>query len=136
MKLVHGAVVLLVAVLSACQAPPLRQSCPLPGEITPDMLRGNWSVQIDGHATPWALTLSPHPEHTDSLKGEIRQGRQRYLVVADLDDGEFTMEESHDGKSIAATWLGRPGQDQCGKVVEGERQGASPGTVQRFRMHR
>jgi hypothetical protein len=44
-------------------------------------------------------------------------------VVADLDDGEFTLEESHDGQRIAATWLGEVAPKSCGQALRGERIG-------------
>ena len=44
-------------------------------------------------------------------------------VVADLDNGEFTLEESHDGQRIAATWLGEVVAGRCGRVLQGQRIG-------------
>jgi hypothetical protein len=44
-------------------------------------------------------------------------------VVADLEGGEFTLEESHDGARIAATWLGTVVTGSCGRVLQGQRIG-------------
>jgi hypothetical protein len=107
--------------LTGCNLALSPPDCP-PGQMLGvDKLLGNWTVQLAGVAQPWALSLSPHPEHQGSLRGEIRQGDQRYLVVADLEGREFTMEESHDGQRIAATWLGTAMHGHCGRWVQGER---------------
>jgi hypothetical protein len=80
-------------------------------------------VQLDGSGPPWTLQLGPHPEHQGSLRGELTQGTLRYPVVADLEGGEFTLEESHDGARIAATWLGTVVTGSCGRVLQGQRIG-------------
>jgi hypothetical protein len=80
-------------------------------------------VQLDGSGHQWTLQLGPHPEHKGSLRGELTQGTLRYPVVADLDNGEFTLEESHDGQRIAATWLGEVVAGSCGRVLQGQRIG-------------
>ena len=36
-----------------------------------------------------------------------------------MDDGEFTMEESSDGKRISATWIGDVVEGSCGKEIRG-----------------
>lgn len=106
--------------LSACQQLPTRNACPTGQDLTPEMLHGQWTAQIAGEA-PWTLTLGPHPEHAGSLRGEMTQGQQRHAVVADLDDGEFTLEETHDGQRIAATWLGSVTASSCGRQIQGQR---------------
>ncbi|WP_155820434.1 hypothetical protein [Limnohabitans sp. Rim47] len=106
--------------LSACQQLPTRNACPTGQDLTPEMLNGQWTAQIAGEA-PWTLTLGPHPEHAGSLRGELTQGQQRHAVVADLDDGEFTLEETHDGQRIAATWLGSVTASSCGRQIQGQR---------------
>jgi hypothetical protein len=56
-----------------------------------------------------------------SLRGELTQGQQRHAVVADLDDGDFTLEETHDGQRIAATWQGSLPAAGCGRQIQGQR---------------
>jgi hypothetical protein len=80
-------------------------------------------VQLDGSGPTWTLQLGPHPEHQGSLRGELTQGTLRYPVVADLEGGEFTLEESHDGARIAATWLGTVVAGSCGRALQGQRIG-------------
>ena len=96
---------------------------------------GSWRVSLSGQAGTWTLVLRPHPEHEGSLRGALMQIPQHYAVAADLEDGEFTMEESHDGRRIAATWLGEVIAGSCGRALQGERITESQ-RRQAFRMAR
>jgi hypothetical protein len=113
----------LVVLLALSGCTSLPTACPAPAEVKPEQLHGIWTVQLDGTGTPWTLQLGPHPEHQGSLRGELTQGTLRYPVVADLEGGEFTLEESHDGTRIAATWLGTVLAGSCGRVLQGQRIG-------------
>ena len=119
--------------VSGCTSLPL--SCPTPAKVQPEQLHGVWTVQLDGTGPNWSLQLGPHPEHLGSLRGELAQGALRYPVVADLDEGELTLEESHDGQRITATWLGKVVPGSCGRAVRGERIGPQE-RRQAFRMER
>lgn len=125
--------VTLVA-LSGCQSlPPV---CTAPTEIQPHQLQGTWLVQLNSNGAEWTLQLGPHPEHQGSLRGELTQGAKRYPVVADLEEGEFTLEESHDGQRIAATWLGKVQTYRCKVSITGERQtGQDTRPAQSFVIH-
>ena len=107
-------------VLSGCTSLPT--TCPSAAELKPEQLLGAWTVQLDGAGPHWSLQLGPHPEHQGSLRGELMQGALRYPVVADLDGRDFTLEESHDGQRIAATWLGEVQVQHCDWSITGERQ--------------
>lgn len=110
--------------LSACLSLPTRTACPSAQDMSSQMLYGRWTAQIEGEPA-WSLTLAPHPEHVGSLRGELtrtlNQYTQRRAVVADLDDGEFTLEETHDGQRIAATWQGQFPNEGCGRQIQGHR---------------
>lgn len=109
--------------------------CPTASEINAEMLIGAWEVVL--HTQPpqrWPLTLQAHPEHTGSLQGQLDQSGRKAMVVADWDEGEFTMEESHDGQRIAATWLGTATQGQCGRQIEGQRLQGEAAAPARFTM--
>jgi hypothetical protein len=121
--------------LTGCHLALSPPDCPPGQSLGTDKLLGKWTVQMAGSTTPWALNLSPHPEHLGSLRGELRQGDQRYWVVADLEGREFTMEESHDGQRIAATWLGTAVHGHCGRWVQGERM-ATNQAAEGFSMRR
>lgn len=122
-----------LAALSGCTSLP--RNCPAPAEVQPEQLHGVWTVQLDGTGPNWSLQLGPHPEHRGSLRGELTQGMLRYPVVGDLENGEFTLEESHDGQRIAATWLGEVVAKSCGQALQGERIGPQD-RRQAFRMQR
>lgn len=137
----HTGLVVLTALawlLSACSAAPPAAPPAAPGcgsDIPAERLVGRWLAKVEGETSPWALTLAPHPEHRGSLRGELSQGPLRHPVVADLDEGEFTMEESHDGQRIAATWLGQLVAPDCARDILGTRT-ASPSVVRPFRLTR
>lgn len=118
-------------------------ACPNAVDIEPHMLVGRWHVEwLDAgrqHAeAPWTLVLGPHPEYQGSLKGHLSRGNQRHLVVADWDDQALTMEESVDGRRIAATWQATATEGQCARVLQGLRfTGSAPdASAQRFVMRR
>lgn len=122
------------ASLTACTSPPPSVSCSA-ADISAAQLVGQWQVELSGHSTPWTLLLQPHPEHPGSLRGTLMQNPQHAAVVADVDDGEFTMEESRDGQRIAATWQGRFSPGSCGLRIQGDRLDSAPGQApQRFQM--
>ena len=114
-----AAALVLAGLLSGCVTLPSRHTCP-PNDKA-ESLQGTWLAQLAGSGKAWTLQLAPHPEHTGSWRGELTQGDQRYAVVADLDDGEFTMEETHDGQRIAATWLGGRLAGDCSRTLHGQR---------------
>lgn len=121
-RLLCGAAMALQALLlTACQLAPVRPDCPAGQTLGADQLHGHWRLELAGSTAVWQLRLGPHPEHLGSLRGELQQGPVRYPVVADLDGREFTMEESHDGQRIAATWLGTAVHGHCGRLIQGER---------------
>lgn len=106
--------------LSGCTSLP--PACPSAADIKPEQMHGVWTVQLDSAGHHWSLQLGPHPEHQGSLRGELTQGALRYPVVADLDGRDFTLEESHDGRRIAATWLGEVQVQHCDWSIAGERK--------------
>ncbi len=121
-RLPLGVIVWMTALLSLSGCTHLHPACPTVDDILAEHLHGQWTVQLEGSGPHWSLQLGPHPEHRGSLRGELKQGALRYPVVADLDSGEFTLEESHDGQRIAATWLGEVKMIQCDWLIRGQRQ--------------
>jgi hypothetical protein len=134
----NGLALICIAGLTACATPgPQGLQAAAAGcadnEITAEQLVGTWRVSLSGQPGSWTLVLRPHPEHEGSLRGALMQNPQHYAVAADLEDGEFTMEESRDGQRIAATWLGKVQASSCGQRIAGERQD-STGAAERFEM--
>jgi hypothetical protein len=97
--------------------------CPAAAEISPTQLRGLWRAEFEGRGPAGTVLLEAHREYADSLAGAINRDGAQARVVADLEDGDFTMEESSDGVRIGATWLGRIVDGSCGREIAGERTG-------------
>jgi hypothetical protein len=101
---------------------PTPVACPPAADVTAAQLVGLWQAQFDGGQGPGAtLLLEPHREYVGSLSGEINRNGERARVAADLEDGEFTLEESPDGKRIGATWIGEVAEGSCGREIRGTR---------------
>lgn len=110
----------LVALLAlACAAAAHAQApCPHASEVRQAHLLGLWRAEFDGaHAA--TLLLEKHPHYTESFSGFLNRNGDRRPVAGDVEDGEFTMEESADGTKISATWLGELVEGSCGKEIRG-----------------
>jgi len=111
-----------IAALAAtllCGAALAQAPCPAAEDVSPRQLLGVWKAHVEGDAADVTLTLQPHPEYAESFSGTLERGGQRLMVAGDLDDDGFTLEESSDGKHIAATWLGDVVQGGCGREIRG-----------------
>jgi len=137
MKLVRLA--LLATCLMACQAraespgaSAQPSTCPAAGEIRQHHLLGLWRASFEGPGSGATLLLEQHPELADSVRGAINRDGERALVAGDVDDGEFTLEESVDGVRISATWSGTVIDGSCGREIRGDRQGADDRAARPF----
>ena len=93
-------------------------ACPTPAQITPLHLYGLWRAEFDDQ--PGAtLLIEKHPELSGSVSGVVNRDGVRTLCAGDVDDGEFTLEESDNGQTISATWSGTVIDDSCGKEIRG-----------------
>lgn len=124
-----GTLAALVLGLFSHLAASAQGACPKAAQVTPQQLVGVWRAEFTGQTQGATLLLEPHREYAQSLSGEINRDGIRARVAADLDDGEFTLEESADGRRISATWLGDVVEGSCGKVIRGRREGGWDGTV-------
>ncbi|MDO5691732.1 MAG: hypothetical protein Q4G70_04520 [Pseudomonadota bacterium] len=68
------------------------------------------------------LTLRQHPEYSASLRGEFSYGGQRSIASGDVEDGEFNLDESRDGKTLHAFWSGQLVPAACGAEIRGKWQ--------------
>ena len=107
-------------------------NCPVAGEIRQHHLLGLWRASFEGPGQRATLLLEQHPELADSVRGAINRGGERALVAGDVDDGEFTLEESVDGVRISATWSGSVIDGSCGREIRGDWQGATGSAARRF----
>ena len=100
---------------AAAQAP----VCPKAAEVGQQHLLGLWRAEFEGLAQGATLLLEKHPELTESLRGAINRNGERALVAGDVDDGEFSLEESANGTNISAIWLGDVVEGSCGREIRG-----------------
>lgn len=107
-------------------------ACPDAASLGLAQLHGHWQVlwPDQPQASGDTMRFGHNPEFPDSLSGELRRGALRLQVAGDVDDGQLTLEESPDGKSIGATWIGQLQAGSCGTVFTGEwtRDASSPKT--------
>jgi hypothetical protein len=125
----RSAILFLLGLLQCCgasaqAASPNVPPCPAATELAARHLYGLWqAVFIDpvtGQATDRAtLLLERHPEWTGSVRGAIRRGDASALLSGDVDEGQFTLDESEDGIRISASWSGTVVPDSCGKEIRG-----------------
>jgi hypothetical protein len=113
--------VLLLATVGAFAGSAMAQPAPCPhaSEVRQAHLLGLWVAELEGVGHAGTLLLEKHPEYTESVRGFINRNGDRRVVAGDVDDGEFTLEESADGQRIAAVWLGEVVEGSCGKEIRG-----------------
>jgi hypothetical protein len=126
------AAALLVAGNARCESPETFAPCPASSEVTQRNLLGLWRASFDGVAQGATLLLERHPELADSMRGAINRDGARALLAGDVDDGEFTLEESIDGIHISATWTGTVIDGSCGREIRGDWQGAQDSAARAF----
>lgn len=111
------------------QAQTASSACADATETSQRELLGRWTAQF---ATPAAqasplqalpttaqLELTPHPELSASVRGHVLRPGAQAQVAGDVDVGDFTLEESINGKNISATWVGQVVQGSCGQEIRG-----------------
>ena len=110
-------------------------ACPKAHEVTHAHLLGMWRAEFDGLAQGATLLLEKHPELGESVRGRVNRNGERAEVAGDVDEGEFTLEESETGVNISATWMGDGVEGSCGREIRGtwqaERDRRSHGFVLR-----
>jgi opacity protein-like surface antigen len=94
-------------------------ACPKAHEVVQQHLLGLWRADFEGLAQGATLLLEQHPELAESVRGGINRNGERAEVSGDVDDGEFTLEESENGVNISATWLGDMVEGSCGREIRG-----------------
>lgn len=133
---------LMAAVLGAHIPAPAQQpakppdvACVTADAITPQHLYGLWQLHLWPDGQPehqaWsegAILFERHPEYSGSVRGHLRRSTAgndlTALVSGDVEECEFTLDESADGVRIDAVWTGGLPPQSCGKEIRGVRQPA------------
>ena len=106
--------------------------CPEAAEVRQPHMLGLWRAEFSNPAESATLLLEKNAHYADSFSGAINRNGERARVAGDVDDGEFTLEESTDGVRITATWVGDVVEGSCGREVRGEWQAADARTGRPF----
>ena len=109
-----------VQTADATTAPSL--DCPDVSKLHAAQLYGSWDVVLVQPGLRGQLTLRQHPEFNASLRGEFSYDGKRSLASGDVEDGEFNLDESRDGKTLFAFWSGRLVPSACGAEIRGKWQ--------------
>jgi hypothetical protein len=124
---------LLVSAATWAQASAPARVCTQAPAMTPHHLYGTWQLALwlpaGSESVPTStgtVRFERHPEYTGSVRGHIQRTAAgapgQALVSGDVIDGEFNLDESADGVTIDAVWVGVP-QD-CGQTIRGTRRTA------------
>ena len=93
--------------------------CPRADETSQRHLLGLWHAEFEGSPRGATLLLEPHPDQRESVRGEVNRDGERSALSGELDDGDFTLEESRNGVNISAVWLGEVVEGSCGREIRG-----------------
>ena len=138
MKALAFALLALAAGISAAQDGSAPAACPAPHALRAVHLYGAWRAHWADAAdrTAAILQLERHAELSDSVRGRIERDGVSAQVAGDVDDGDFTLEESLDGLRISANWIGHVVPQSCGKEIRGTWTDADSGTQRDFVLRR
>ncbi len=128
MKPVAAMALVAVCALSARAAaqpgPAAPPACPKAAEVTHRHLLGLWRAHFEGLAQGATLLLEQNRQYAQSLSGAINRDGEKAQLAGDVEDGEFTLEESINGVNISATWTGTVEDNSCGTQIRGTWQSA------------
>jgi hypothetical protein len=104
-------------------------SCPAARAIISTDLYGVWTLELAAAGAAAAsatqhgsVQFEQNPEYEDSIAGWLELGNAKIFVAGDIDQGQFSLEESDDGKRISAVWEGSITEGSCGKAITGTRR--------------
>ena len=107
-------------------------SCPASADITAVHLYGLWHAEWEGQTQGADVQFVRHPENAGSVRGHLIRNAVPVQLAGDVDNGEFSLEESIDGQRISATWVGAVVPTSCGKEIRGSWNNALNNTSTAF----
>lgn len=122
-------------------------------DVPPQRLYGLWQLALwpeegseDRPVSRGAMLFEPHPEYAGGVRGHLKRSGPgndlSALVSGDVEDGEFALDESADGRRIDAAWIGALPPAACGREIRGQRHpanqptGENPAPVLNFVLRR
>lgn len=108
-----------IALLATAAAAGAQPACPAAADLKQAHMVGLWRAEFTDGTPGATILLEKHREYAGSLSGGINRQGVRGLVAGDIENGEFTLEESADGKRISGTFLGDVVEGSCGKEIRG-----------------
>jgi hypothetical protein len=94
-------------------------ACPKAADVKQPHMLGLWRAEFEGQPAGATVLLEKNANYADSFSGQINRNGERAKVAGDVEDGEFTLEESADGVRITATWIGDVVEGSCGREIRG-----------------
>ncbi|XAH23122.1 hypothetical protein AAFF27_24565 [Xylophilus sp. GW821-FHT01B05] len=123
-KLLHS--LLLACALGAASAhaadAPATSSAPgciAANKVGQAQLVGRWEVRFADRSDTGTMTLAPHPDFANAVRGSVSYGDATAQVAGDADEGIVAIDASSTGKSITALWEGQVSAGSCGRKIEG-----------------
>jgi hypothetical protein len=93
--------------------------CPLPLDVKWTHLVGEWRAEITNVPGVVTVQLQEHPEDEGRLSGRVDRNGAKSRLAAEVEKGEFVMEESADGTHISGSWVGDIVAGSCGREIRG-----------------
>jgi hypothetical protein len=98
---------------------PSSLACLAPADAQGKDLHGFWTAEFADKPGTALLLLEQSREYAEGLSGAINRGGDKAFVAGDVEDGNFSLEESVNGTNITATWNGELVKDSCAKEIRG-----------------
>jgi hypothetical protein len=126
----------MLCALPAQSQPAAPPDCPKAAEVTQPQMLGLWRAEFGAGVQGATMLLENNANYPDSFAGAINRNGAMARVAGDVDEGEFTMEESIDGLHIAATWIGDVVEGSCGREIRGTWQAEGDKLTRSFIMRK
>lgn len=111
--------------------------CPSAQEVAQAHMLGWWRAEIGEPAEVATLLLEKNANYPDSFSGAVYRGSgERSGAAGDVEEGDFTLEETADGVRITATWTGEVVEGSCGREIRGSWQASLGRTERPFVLRR
>ncbi|SIR70629.1 hypothetical protein [Pseudacidovorax sp. RU35E] len=113
---------LIALAVAGCAGTRVPPGCPATAsDMKPSDLYGWWDARFQPDAAVADVELRPHPEYAGSVRGTIaRAGAPLAQLAGDINpDGQLSLDESRDGRTISAVWTADLQPASCGKEFTG-----------------